>query len=258
MPTMPLLPLTLLIMRNRLASAALLTVAALPLLSACNGPRVIHEAPVLMTGDRVATADSFIVEARQRQLASQGAQRRRADSIAALASTDCQPAICAAIARGEVTLGMNANQVMAASRSDSTYGVTFTNGRVSAISRQERTGTRVETSPADTTNAARAAARAEALVREGDDYIAAGDRARALERYDRALVMRSDDAMLNYKVATLLDQQLRPQEALMRYQRFLLQMELQRIDAQGTQNAKLAEAIALARERVIVLDRRSR
>jgi len=64
--------------------------------------------------------------------------------------------------------------------------------------------------------------------------------------------------MLNYKVAQLLDQQLRPVEALMRYQKFLLSLELQRIDAVGTQNAKLAEAIALAQQRIVVLDRRSR
>ena len=70
--------------------------------------------------------------------------------------------------------------------------------------------------------------------------------------------LRGDDALLTYKVAQLLDQQLRPVEALMRYQKFLLQMELQRIDAQGTRNAKLAEAIALAQQRVLVLDRRPR
>ena len=70
--------------------------------------------------------------------------------------------------------------------------------------------------------------------------------------------MRSDDAMLNYKVAQLLDQQLRPVEALMRYQKFLQTLELERIEAVGTQHAKLAEAIALAQQRILVLDRSAR
>jgi hypothetical protein len=64
--------------------------------------------------------------------------------------------------------------------------------------------------------------------------------------------------MLQYRVATLLDLQLRPVEALMRYQRFLQQLELQRIDAVGTANAKLAEAIALAQQRIVVLQRQVR
>jgi tetratricopeptide (TPR) repeat protein len=130
--------------------------------------------------------------------------------------------------------------------------------RVTSVARRDRTGLRVESRAADTTRTARTTALAEALVREGDDFVAAGDRTRALERYDRALVLAPDDALLNYKVGQLLDQQLRPVEALMRYQKFLLSLELQRIDAVGTQNAKLAEAIALAQQRIVVLDRRGR
>jgi hypothetical protein len=64
--------------------------------------------------------------------------------------------------------------------------------------------------------------------------------------------------MLQYRIATLLDLQLRPIEALMRYQRFLLSLEVQRIQAQGDAYAKLAEAIARARERVIVLEKQTR
>ena len=50
---------------------------------------------------------------------------------------------------------------------------------------------------------------------------------------------------VQYKAARLLDLQLRPQEALMRYQRFLLSMDIERIRAQGDANAKMAEAIAI-------------
>jgi tetratricopeptide (TPR) repeat protein len=199
----------------------------------------------------------------------------------------CDPAICDAIGRGEVALGMTSAQVMAASRSaPEAWSVRRTGGstvmtpasldampvdaqgtlalvqfdgeRVSSVARRDRTGLRVESRAQDTTRAARTVALADALVREGDDFVAAGDRPRALERYDRALVLSPDDAMLNYKVGQLLDQQLRPVEALMRYQKFLLSLELQRIDAVGTQNAKLAEAIALAQQRIVVLDRRGR
>jgi hypothetical protein len=136
--------------------------------------------------------------------------------------------------------------------------VQFTGGRVSGLSRVTRLGLQYVTTSSDTSAESRTRVVVDALVREGDDYVAAGDRVRALERYDRALVLRGDDALLNYKVATLLDQQLRPVEALMRYQRFLLQIELQRLEALGTRHAKLAEAIALAQQRVIVLDRRPR
>jgi hypothetical protein len=283
------MPLTVLLMRHRLASLA--AVLVLPLaslfLSACNGPRVIHEQPILISGDRVANAGSAIDAARAREVAAGNAARRTQDSVDGPATSTCLPEICAAIGRGEVGLGMTDAQHLAATRSaasawTTTQGgnlpymapasrdaaprdaqgplmsVQFTGGRLSGLSRRARAGVQYVATPSDTTAETRTGALAAALVREGDDFVAAGDRTRALERYDRALVLRSDDALLNYKIATLLGQQLRPVEALMRYQKFLLQMELQRIDAQGTQNAKLAEAIALAQQRVMILDRRPR
>ena len=280
------MPLTVLIMRHRLLPLAAVAALVIPcFLVACNGPRVIPIQPVLATGDMVASVDSQVLANRQRELALQGASRRAQDSIYRIATTGCAPAICAAIGRGEVALGMTREQVYAATRtapaawaaSDNESVLTpttadaaprdaegrvafvqFSGGRVASISRESRAGLHVEASAADTTRDARTKALAAALVNEGDDFLAAGDRTRALERYDRALVLRGDDALLNYKVAQLLDQQLRPVEALMRYQKFLLQMDLQRIDALGTQNAKLAEAIALAQQRVIVLDRRNK
>lgn len=280
------MPLLIPLMRSRATTAAILAAMAW-LATACNGPRRIHEEPVLYTGDRVATADAAIASARARESAAQQDARERQDAVLSTASSTCAPAICAAIQRGEVSLEMTEAQVMAATRTtvdawslrrsgasvvmtpasldmvprDATGSlamVQFTDGRVASVSWRERTGLRVVQSSADTTAAARTKVQADAMIREGDDFVLAGDRARALERYDRALILRSDDAMLNYKVAQLLDQQLRPVEALMRYQRFLQQLELQRIDAMGTQNAKLAEAIALAQQRIVVLDRRDR
>ena len=271
---------------SRLATAAIGLAAAFTL-AACNGPRVVQERPVLMTGDRVASPDAVIAEARGREEAARLARQRTQDSLAAAAVSTCQGATCDAIGRGEVVLGMTSAQVLAATRSapeawsvrrsgestvmtpasldampndaQGTVALVQLDGdRVASVARRDRTGLRVESRPADTTRAARTQALAQALIAEGDDFVAAGDRARALERYDRALVIAPDEPMLNYKVGQLLDQQLRPVEALMRYQKFLLSLELQRIDAVGTQNAKLAEAIALAQQRIVVLDRRGR
>jgi tetratricopeptide (TPR) repeat protein len=266
---------------------ALLALVSAASLAACNGPRVVQERPILMTGDRVAMADDAIADARAREAQARLDRQTTHDSLTAAAVASCAPAICDAIGRGEVALGMTRAQVMAATRSapeawsvrrtgsssvmtpasldampvdaQGTVALVQFNGeQVASVARRDRTGLRVESRAEDTTRAARTTALANALVREGDDFVAAGDRTLALERYDRALVLSPDDAMLNYKVGQLLDQQLRPVEALMRYQKFLLSLELQRIDAVGTQNAKLAEAIALAQQRIVVLDRRGR
>jgi tetratricopeptide (TPR) repeat protein len=270
---------------SRLAATSLGFVALS--LAACNGPRVVQERPVLMTGDRVATPDALIADARERETAAHLARQARHDSLTAVAVASCQGAICDAIGRGEVVLGMTSAQVLAATRSApaawsmrrSGPGTVMTpasldampldaqgvialvqleEDRVASVARRDRTGLRVESHPADTTRRARTQALAQALIAEGDDFVAAGDRARALERYDRALVIAPDEPLLNYKVGQLLDQQLRPVEALMRYQRFLLSLDLQRIDAVGTQHAKLAEAIALAQQRIVVLERGGR
>ena len=281
------MPLLVPIMRNRVITLALALTTLALLATGCNGPRAIHEQPVLVTGDRVPNADSLIEAARAQEAMRVNDARSQQDSISIAALASCAPAVCNALARGEVTLGMTRAQVLAATNTSpaawttrgggsSTFmaplnmdaaprdaqgtiaSVQLVNDRVQSVTRRERSGLRVTRSMAETGAVARQRAIADALVREGDDYIAAGDRVNALDRYDRALVMKGDDAMLNFKVAQLLDQQLRPVEALMRYQRFLLSLDLQRIEAQGNQNAKLAEAIALAQQRVIVLERRTR
>jgi hypothetical protein len=127
---------------------------------------------------------------------------------------------------------------------------------VQVYSYREPHGLRVVTSAADATTDGRAIAMADALVREGDDYAARGELDAALDRYDRAHVLAGDDPRVTYRIATTLDKQLRPIEALIQYQLFLHQLELEKIDAVGRAYGHLADAIAHARERVIVLERR--
>ena len=131
------------------------------------------------------------------------------------------------------------------------------------------TGARLPAPPADgpgavaASSAARAGDSPEAqkrrladqLVQEGTDLLAANDLEGALNRFDRASVVRPDDKELEYRIARLLDLQLRPKEALMRYQRFLNGLAIDKIKAQGDANAKMAEAIALAQQRIVVLEK---
>ena len=265
-------------------SCLILGVAAV---AACNGPRRVHDAPILVNGDRVAGADVAVAE----RGAAAELERRRLeesrDSTYAIAAQHCTPAVCAALSRGELALGMSEAQVLAATRTtpaawsvrraggtsvmvaasvdhgphDALGRVTMVQiagGGVTSYSYREPQGIRVVSAPADATTAGRARAAADALIAEGDAFAAAGDRAAALDRYDRATVLLPDDAALQYRVATLLDQELRPLEALMRYQTFLHLMEIERIGAYGDAYAKLADAIARARERVIVLEKQAR
>jgi hypothetical protein len=134
--------------------------------------------------------------------------------------------------------------------------VTLQRGRVASYTYQEAQGYRTVATLADATPAGRASAQAEALLRQGDDFVAAGRLDLALERYDQADVLRPDHPETTLRIARTLDKSLRPLEAVMRYQMFLHQMELERIRAHGAVAANVAEAIALAHERIIVLDRR--
>lgn len=267
------------------ALAPTLYLGALAALAACNGPRTIHERPILVTGQRVPTVDGASVGAAA--AAAQAGTLAARDSVQAVASASCQGDVCSAVARGEVALGMTEAQVMAATRTapdawtvrragpsttmtpaalsappadvvSEVAMVQLADGRVRAIGYREPQGLRLVERPEDQTPTGRGRATADALIREGDQFVAAGDRVAALDRFDRALVLAPDDALLQYRVATLLDLQLRPVEALIRYQRFLQTLELQRIDAIGTANAKLADAIARAQQRIVVLERQAR
>lgn len=99
------------------------------------------------------------------------------------------------------------------------------------------------------------AAHGQALIQQGDEFVAFGDFANALDRYNRASVL-TREPIVEFKVARLLDLQMQGQEAAMRYKRFLHELEIQKINAQGEANAKLAEAIVVAQQRLMVLDKR--
>ncbi|MBC7563717.1 MAG: hypothetical protein H7305_12475 [Gemmatimonadaceae bacterium] len=270
---------------NNTLKARMMLGAAL-LLAGCNGPRRIRERPIIMNGDRTASQDRLIAGAAAEGYSDNAALTQARDSVYAKAAATCRGTICASVVKGEISLGMTPSQAMAATRTapaawtlresgaasvmvprvlgnsprDATGEVVmvqFDDDRVNAVSYRETQGIRVVSSAADTTTDGRATAMADALIREGDQFNAAGDRARALDRYDRALAMKRADAMLEYKVATMLDLQLRPIEAQIRYQRFLQSLQIERILAQGQANAQLADAIARAQQRLIVLERQA-
>lgn len=256
-------------------------------IAACANPKRVHEEPItiMRNGERVETPIRAIDAATTQSVEARIQGRERRDSIAAVAFVECASATCAALGRGEIALGMTEAQVLAATRStelawtarrsggvrvlaprDADAGprdaigpvalVQLAGGTVSSLTYREPQGLRTVNAVADVADANRV--RAEALVREGDALAAAGDFTAALERYDRASVVSRADAELHYKMATSLDKLLRPIEASLRYRLFLHQLELQKIEAVGNANAKLAEAIAHAQQRIVVLDRRVR
>ncbi|HUH11987.1 MAG TPA: hypothetical protein VMK65_02715 [Longimicrobiales bacterium] len=262
----------------------LLSVAAS--VAAC-APKRVHEDPILENGERVRDVDAAALPAVQQAEAARAAQAERRDAALADGIADCAPAVCEAIARGEVALGMTRAQVLAATRTgDEAWTwrqsgqagvlvprmltsaprdavsevamVQLRDGRVSAYSYRESQGLRLVASPADATTAGRAEALADMLVRQGDELAAAGSIDEALDRYDRASILDPSNAELEYRIATVLDKALRPVEALVRYQLFLHRMELEKIEARGDAYAKLADAIARAQQRIIVLERQGR
>jgi tetratricopeptide (TPR) repeat protein len=258
-------------------------ILALAGLAAACAPKRVHQEPILENDDRVPEVS---VSGAAAQAANQQAvQQMSRDSIAAEAMATCAGTICEAVTRGELSIGMNETQVLAATRT--TYDawtirrsagaavlvprslqyaptdavgevamVQVASGRVSSYSYREPQGVRVVSSPEDATTAGRSAAMAEQLIREGDDYVARGEFERALNRYDRAHVLKPADPMITYRVATSLDKLLRPRQAELQYRLFLHQLELEKIEAYGDAYAKMAEAIAYAKERIVVLERR--
>ena len=252
--------------------------------SACLTPKRIDEGPVavMTNGDRVDPPLRAIDAATTQALEASILGRERRDSIAAVALGSCAPAVCSALGRGEVVPGMSHAQLLAATRStelawsvrrsgpvavlsprdvDATPRdavapialVQFVDGMVTSLTYREPQGLRTVSSVGDARQAN--AARAAALVSEGDAMAAAGDFTAALERYDRASVVTRADAELQYKMAMALEKLLRPREAELRYRLFLNQLEIDRIAAHGEANAKLAAAMIAARERLVVLER---
>ena len=271
-------------MHTRLKGSILLS--SVITITACNGPRRIEARPIMENGARTESQDRIIARAAAEGNNGTARLTRARDSVYARAVSRCKGSICAAIVKGEISLAMTPEQVMAATRTspaawtireardatimvprylgsaprDATGEVVmvqFDDERLNAVSYRETQGIRVVSSAADTTTDGRGKAMADALIREGDQFNAAGDRAKALDRYDRALALKADDRLLEYKIATMLDLQLRPVEAQIRYQRFLQSMELERIEARGDAAAKMADAIARSQLRLIVLERQT-
>ncbi|HEX5725296.1 MAG TPA: hypothetical protein VFX98_07505 [Longimicrobiaceae bacterium] len=266
--------------RITLAAAAVLALGT----AAC-GPRMQPLHPIQPNG---AIVPSRSDEAVARAAAAGREERARLaeeqDEVAARALAGCSPAVCDALARGELAVGMTEAQVLAATRSSAaaweTRGggavttlaardpvhapadavaevayVTLENGRVRSYAYREPQGYRLVRSAEEAAPEAQARARARALLREGDDFALAGDFVRALDRYDRADVISPDDPETTLRIARALDKQLRPVEALVRWRLFLHQLEIEKIRAYGEVYAGMAAAIAEARSRIIVLER---
>lgn len=263
--------------------SSLLFVAAL--VSACSAKRV-HEEPILGDGDRVDVGTATASGESAAAAADRETLRERREALRAAALEGCEPDVCEAILRGELRPGMTETAVLATTgtteeawrirRSGSAVVmvprslsalpsdaagdlamVQIADGRVARVAYQEASGIRVVDDVAETTTEGRAEALAELLLREGDRLAAQGALDAALDRYDRADVLSPANAMVAYRIATVLDKQLRPIEALIQYRLFLHRLELERIEARGQVAANVAEAIARAKERIVVLERRT-
>jgi len=246
-------------------------------------PKKVHEEPIMENDQRVGDS-SDAVAAATAQAADAKAKAQEREMLTAQAMADCAPAVCEALVRGEVAIGMNETQVLAATgTTDDAWAirqagdatvmmpatslsppsdvvgdlavVQLANNTVSRYAYREAQGVRVVESPYDATTEGRAQALADQLVQEGDQYAAQGDFDAALNRYDRASILTPGDPMIDYKIAESLDKALRPYAALIQYQLFLHQMELETIEARGEAAARLAEAIALAQQRILILER---
>ena len=225
------------------------------------------------------------------QRADTEAAGRRADSVRAslaqqsggyhaTATSTCTPDVCAAIGRNEMAIGMSRAAVFAVTnsmpegwniRGTESSGsmmpadrnlkdrvselamVTFRDGRVVSYTYRETQGLRTVAAREDATMEGRRRAQAATLLEQGDQLVAAGRADEALARYDQADVIDPNNPGTTLRIAKLLDQQLRPLEALMRYQKFLHEMEIERIDARGRANAELAGAVVAAQARVVHL-----
>jgi tetratricopeptide (TPR) repeat protein len=234
-----------------------------------------------------STQDDDIARARAEGGSEHARVAAEQDQVMGAALSACTPMLCNAIARGELAVGMTREQVLAATHSsaaawderggggittlaprDEASGpkdvvsqvafVTLQNGRVASYAYREPQGVRVVASAADAAAEGQARGRAEQLLREGDEFALAGDFDRALNYYDRADIIQPNDPATTLRIARALDKELRPYEALIRYQLFLHQLEIERIHAYGDAYAQYGAAVAEARSRIIVLERGGR
>lgn len=271
--------------RMRISTTGLLA-GALLLVGVTAGCATKHvdEQPIIEQGDRVDDGSYAVAEARARTEARRAQAADQRDIEAEALSSCIEDRVCDAVVRNEVWLGMNEVQVLAATGttedawsvrragastvmtprdpamlpSDAVGAVAMVQlagGAVSRYGYQEAQGVRLVSTPEQATTEGRAAEMAESLLREGDQLAAAGRLDAALDRYDRASILAPEDPLIDYRVASVLDKALRPFEAKLQYELFLHRLDLERIEARGQANAALAEAIALAQQRIIVLER---
>lgn len=251
--------------------------------AAC-APRMDPVRPIYRNGQVVRSAsDEVVADARAQAQAERERIAEENDRNAQAALASCSGAVCDAITRGELSVGMTREQVLAATRTtlaawDVRGGgpvttlsardggtpadvlgpvamVTLQDGRVRSYAYREPQGLRLVASQADASASGVARARAAALLREGDEMALAGRFDEALDRYDRADIVDPSNPETTLKIARALDKALRPYEASIRYQLFLHQMELERIRAHGEAYSHLAAAMVEARQRIIVLER---
>lgn len=260
-------------------------VLALAALAAACSTRQVDEEPVIEQGDRVEVPESDPTAAGP-DSTSPAALAERREAVRAAALAECEGDACDAIVRGEVAPGLTEAGVLAATRT--TAGawrirrnassvvmtprtlvhppadavgelvlVQIADGEVARYAYREAQGIRLVDEAADATPEGRAEALADMLVAEGDELAAAGELDAALDRYDRADVLTRDRPMLSYKIASILDKQLRPIQALIQYRLFLHRLELEKLRARGEIAANIAEAVSRSRDRIIVLEKRT-
>src|SRR5947207_5411976 len=89
--------------------------------AACANPKRVDEGPitVMRNGDRVENPSRTLDVATMQALESRLAGRERRDSLTAVALANCTADGCAALGRGELSLGMTEAQVLAAARTTS-------------------------------------------------------------------------------------------------------------------------------------------
>lgn len=258
-------------------TAVLLTVAA------CSSKQV-HEEPLIEAGDRVEVPDGDSRPDSSEVDREELANRREAIRAAALA--ECEDDACNAIVSGRIQPDLTETGVLAATgtteeawrfrRSGSSVVMTpaslehppadavsellmvqLADGRVRRHAYREAEGVRVVDEASEATPEGRAKALADMLLEQGDELAAAGHFDEALDRYDRADVLARDRPIISYRIARVLEKQLRPVQALIQYRLFLHRLEMEKLRARGEIAKNIAEAIARAKERIIVLEKKT-
>lgn len=266
--------------RAALAAAAFaLSVAACHRQPDVAGIPVVQNNPATIPDNQAA----YAAAAAERADALRASMNDEANANASAALKDCAPDVCSALGRHELAIGMTRPQVLVATNSSAaawqmrgttaagtmlpSYSsgrqikdrvgevvmVTFRDGKAISYTYRESTGLRTVESPADATVDGRRHALALSILQQGDEAVAAGNSAEALARYDQADVIEPNNPGTTLRIAKLLDQQMRPVEALMRYQKFLHEMEIDKINARGRANAELSGAVMAAQARVVHL-----